>query len=309
MMHGSAIMERANLTAGLAFGLMLAAGLGFAVTAGPARAAGPAVPPPAAALQPVTPDAPAPVVTALAAHRASYKVTLWKSTGTKSPTAAGGRVDYEFSGSACEGYSQNFRQITELQPAEGATRLSDMRSATFEDGDARSFSFDVTTTTDNNSTDVIDGRAVKKDAALAIQISKPSREIIDVGQTVLFPTEHLEHILAAARAGQNMFSAKVFDGSDDGKKVYDTAAIIGHPLTGPAGDPAPGAKALDKIRRWPVSISYYEEDKKDEGPAYILGFELYENGVSRALRFDYGDFVLAGEMTSFDLLPSKGCAK
>jgi hypothetical protein len=289
---------------------VLAMGAGLALQTGGVLAAGPAVAPPAVTLQSAAPQPPAmPEALPLAAHRAAYRVTLFKSTGTKSPTSANGRVSYEFSGSPCEGYTQNFRQITELQPAEGATRLSDMHSATFEDGEAHSFAFNVTNSSDNGGTGVIDGRAVKQATALAIQISKPARETIDVDQEVLFPTEHLKHIIAAARAGQNLFGAKVFDGSDDGKKVYDTTAIIGRPIAGPADDHDVNAALLENVRRWPVSISYFEEDKKDEGPAYILGFELYENGVSRALRFDYGDFVLAGELTALDLLPSKSCGK
>ena len=247
----------------------------------------------------------------LAPHRASYRVVLFKSTGTKSPTSARGRVSYEFTGSACDGYSQIFRQITELQPAEGATRSSDMRSATFEDGEEKSFSFDVKTTSDGNPPDVVDGHAVKKgNDVLAIQLSKPSSQTIDVDNAVLFPTAHLKRILTAARAGQHILGVKVFDGSDDGKKVYDTTTIIGHPVTAPADDMgAAHVVAMDSMRRWPVSISYFEEGRKDESPAYSLGFELYENGVSRALRFDYGDFVLGGELATLELLPTSDCAR
>jgi hypothetical protein len=287
---------------------LVVSGAGLMAWRQDASAAGPAVAPAAVARPPLSaPPGEAPVP--LVAHRAAYRVTLLKSIGTKSPTSAHGRVSYEFSGSSCEGYTQNFRQITELQPAEGATRLSDMRSATFEDADGHTFAFNVTTSVDNGGSDVIDGRAVKKDASLAIQISKPARETIDVDQQVLFPTEHLERILAAARADQHLVGVKVFDGSDDGTKVFDTTAIIGKPIMGPAGDRGVDSSLLDKVRRWPVSISYFEEGHKDEGPAYILAFDLYENGVSRALRFDYGDFVLAGEMTNLELLPTKTCAK
>ena len=59
------------------------------------------------------------------------------------------------------------------------------------------------------------------------------------------------------------------------------------------------------MQRWPVTISYFDPGKKDQGPSYTLAFELYENGVSRALEFDYGDFSLGGEMTSLDLLPTR----
>ena len=63
------------------------------------------------------------------------------------------------------------------------------------------------------------------------------------------------------------------------------------------------------MKRWPVTISYFEEDKKDNTPNYVLSFDLYENGVSRALKLDYGDFVLAGEMKQLEFLPSKPCKK
>jgi hypothetical protein len=291
----------------LALTTVLALGATLGLSSRSGYAAGPAVPP-VGVVKPAV-DSDLAGVLALSPHRASYRVTLLTSTGTKSPTSAQGRVSYEFSGSRCEGYSQNFRQITELQPAEGATRLSDMRSATFEDADEKNFAFNVTTSLDNGGNDVIDGRAVKKNDALAIQISKPSRQTIDVDQTVLFPTEHLRRIIAAARADERMLGVKVFDGSDDGKKIFETTTIIGRPILTPAEDPGVDSALLAKVKRWPVSISYFEEGKADEGPSYTLAFDLYENGVSRALRFDYGDFVLAGAMTNLELLPTKTCAK
>ena len=33
-------------------------------------------------------------------------------------------------------------------------------------------------------------------------------------------------------------------------------------------------------------------------PVYAIGFELYENGISRELRLDYGDFIIDGTMSS-----------
>jgi len=240
-----------------------------------------------------------------AAHRATYDLKLIKSVGAKSPTSARGRLLYEFTGSPSDGYAQEFRQVTEVQPAEGTTRLSDMRSATFEkDGD---FSFYVKTISDDNAPEVVSGEAVKRrNDILAIQLSQPQTETVAVDNKVLFPTEHLIRIIAAAKAGQRLLDVKVFDGSDDGKKIYDTTTIIGRPITGAAPDaPLAHLQAMAEMRRWPVTISYFDPGKKDEGPSYTLAFELYENGISRALRFDYGDFTLGGEMTSLELLPRR----
>jgi hypothetical protein len=101
----------------------------------------------------------------------------------------------------------------------------------------------------------------------------------------------------------------VYDGSETGEKLYETTTYIGHPIADPAVEKAAHIPELDNVRRWPVSISYFETGKKDGAPSYILSFDLYENGISRALRLDYGDFVLAGEMSSLELLSEPTCTK
>ncbi|HEY0440287.1 MAG TPA: DUF1849 family protein, partial [Xanthobacteraceae bacterium] len=60
---------------------------------------------------------------------------------------------------------------------------------------------------------------------------------------------------------------------------------------------------------WPVRVSYFDRAKadSDQTPLYSISFEAYENGVSRALKLDYGEFVLTGEMTSIELKETKPC--
>ncbi|MGH6795701.1 MAG: cell envelope integrity EipB family protein [Methylocella sp.] len=273
----------------------------------PAAAANPATAN-AAPLSAATPDLTKEI--SLVSHRAVYELTLLKSVGSKSPTAAHGRIAYDFTGSDCDGYVQNFRQVTELQPAEGPTRVSDMHSATFEDGGGRSFDFKMQTSIDNATAEAVDGKAWKSAGGLiSVNLSKPKHDKFELDPDVVFPTEHLKRILAAAEAGQNLLEVKVYDGSETGENVYETTTYIGRPVAGPALEKAAHIPELDNMRRWPVSISYFEAGKKDDAPSYILSFDLYENGISRALRLDYGDFVLAGEMSSLELLSEPACAK
>jgi hypothetical protein len=49
------------------------------------------------------------------------------------------------------------------------------------------------------------------------------------------------------------------------------------------------------------------EKSGEQVPVYAITFELYENGVSRALLLDYGDFILSGEMTSLEMKDAKTC--
>jgi hypothetical protein len=255
-------------------------------------------------------DAVAPEKISLASHRAVYDLTLLKSTGTRSPTAAHGRIAFDFTGSPCDGYVQNFRQLTELQPAEGPTRISDMRSASFEDAEGRTFEFKIQTTIDNGTTEVTDGKALRSPSgSLQVSLNKPKHETFELDPGVVFPTAQLKRIVMAAEAGQNVLEMKVYDGSESGEKVYDTTTYIGRPASGLPVEKAAHIPELETMRRWPVSISYFESGKTDDAPAYVLSFDLYENGISRALRLNYGDFVLAGEMSSLELLSTPSCAK
>jgi hypothetical protein len=244
----------------------------------------------------------------LAPHRAVYDLTLLRSSGLKAPTGAHGRINYDFSGSSCEGYVANFRQMVELDPPEGPQRLTDMRSATFEDGDGKNFRFQIDTRIDGELNENIDGSVARTaDGALAVKLQRPKSTSFDLDRGILFPTEHIKHILAAAKAQETTLEAKVFDGSETGEKVYDTLTVIGHPLDSPAAEQAAQNEALKGMARWPVAISYFDPEKKDGTPSYVMSFDLYENGIARALKIDYGDFILAGEMTSLEILRMPAC--
>jgi hypothetical protein len=126
----------------------------------------------------------------------------------------------------------------------------------------------------------------------------------------------MRRIIAAAREGKSVLEFPVYDGSESGEKLYNTLTVIGHAIE--PGDRMPddaGGKvpALAKLERWPVTISYFDKtDKKseqggEETPVYSITFELYENGISRALILDYTDFTISGEMTSLEMKDAKPC--
>src|SRR3984893_6252461 len=140
-----------------------------------------------AATSPTANAAPLPAATtdftkeiSLVSHRAVYELTLLKSVGSKSPTAAHGRIAFDFTGSPCDGYVQNFRQLTELQPAEGPTRISDMHSATFEDADGRNFEFKMQTSIDSGAGEQVDGIARRSAGGLlSVNLAKPRHNKIE----------------------------------------------------------------------------------------------------------------------------------
>jgi hypothetical protein len=252
----------------------------------------------------------------LAPHRAVYDLRLSKSHGSRGIEAVRGRILYDFSGNACDGYELQFRQVSELDSGEGKTALSDLRSTTWEDGTAKTFRFNSENLLNDKSTDSVDGRAERNAKTVAVNLSKPKDKNFSVPVNAVFPTEHMRRIIVAAREGKSILEFPVYDGSETGEKLYNTLTVIGKAI-------APGEKLpadatgkipeMAKLTRWPVTISYFEQENETEqhtgeqAPVYAISFELYENGISRALVLDYADFTIKGEMTSLELKKPKPC--
>ena len=250
----------------------------------------------------------------LVAHRAAYEISLsgaddHSPPSGQTPVAASGLIAYEFRGSACEGYASNFRQVTQLQRGEGDAISSDISSITYEDGAGKALRFEIEGRSSAKDDPPISGSAARADTgATTVDLAEPTKAKVDLGPDILFPTQHIEHIIAAAKADAGPLQARVYDGSDTGKKVFSTLAVIGKPVTGPSDDAAVSEK-LAGIRRWPVTVSYFDEAAGDQPPEYTLSFDLYENGVSGSLKLDYGAFALAAKLSKIEWLPETSCAK
>jgi hypothetical protein len=252
----------------------------------------------------------------LAPHRAVYDLKLMKSRGSRSIEAVRGRILYDFSGNACDGYALQFRQVSELDSGEGKVALTDLRSTTWEDGDAKTFRFNSENLLDDHQTEAVDGHAERNTKTVAVNLSKPKEKNFTVPVSAVFPTEHMRRIIIAARAGKSILEFPVYDGSETGEKLYNTLTVIGRPIAPgerPPNDAAAKIPELAKLVRWPVTISYFERESEaaqrtgEQTPIYAISFELYENGISRALLLDYSDFTVSGEMTSLELKKSKPC--
>jgi hypothetical protein len=247
-------------------------------------------------------------------HRAIYDLSLGATRANSQVAGVRGRILYDFDGNTCQGYSLDFRQVSELDTGEGKISTSDLRSTTWEGADAKSFKFSSQNFVDENLVDSVDGHAEREATKTAVALEKPEQKNLSLTPGVVFPTEHMVRVINAARAGQSILSFPVYDGSETGDKVFDTLTVIGHQIAPDEhkhDDAAATQSKLADVPRWPVTISYFERGKTDNSaeqtPAYAISFELYANGISRALMLDYNSFVINGKLTSLDFKDTKPC--
>jgi hypothetical protein len=250
----------------------------------------------------------------LAPHRAVYEVSLAKVRSGAGVTELSGRMVYELTGSPCEGYTQTMRFVTRMTNQEGEASVSDLRSSSWEDGAGQRLRFQTSHYRDQQLAEQTEGQAFRGPTTgeVKVELTKPTKQQISLAARVLFPVQHSIKMLEAARAGQHVFAADLYDGSEKGDKLYTTTAFIGGRLAPGASKIAPhfkNAEKLDALPAWPVSLGYYEvgNDRGDALPAYELAFVVFDNGVSHRLFIDYGEFAVRGQLTELTFLEPGTC--
>ncbi len=260
----------------------------------------------------------APVV--FAPHRAIYELSIDGSSAGSGVTSIGGRIVYELTGSACEGYTQNMRFVTVTSNSEGGSQTTDLRTSSWEQVPAQKLRFSSSTYNNDELAEQARGtaqRAGPQDAP-SVELAKPEKKSFAVPKPVYFPMQHSAALIQAARSGKSYFSADLYDGSENGAKVYTTSALIGQRVAPGASSikALAGQKAgttLEAVPAWPVSISYFAQvtdgqaKHKDETPLYEMSYRFHENGVTSNMRLDYGEYALKGELKELVFLEPSTC--
>ena len=264
--------------------------------------------------------APAGAWAQLVPHRAVYDMSLERSDEKGVMTSFNGRMVVDVVAADCEGLATNTRYVFQSGSDSGAMLLTDLRTVQWEAADGSAFRFMTRRYDDLNLTEETDGKARHTAGSLDVELKVPDDRQVSFKGEVLFPAQHLNRLIDAARANQRMFAARLYEGADAGDRIYDTFAVIGRLRAGTGETPETletAAQVLAGLDRWPVTISYFPgpdapaEEREilggEEVPVYAISSELFENGVSRRVVLDYGDFSLKGELTDLVFTPKPNC--
>lgn len=263
------------------------------------------------ALTAVAQASPVQAAALLAPHRAVYDLSLEDADDRSGITGITGRMVYEFDGSACDGYTVKFRFVTRIDTDE-SSRLSDMQTTTYEDGEGKSFSFVTKSFLDQALDKEVKGTATLEANGTAVRLERPAPKTLSVERTH-FPTQHLLELIEKAKQSETFYETTIFDGSEDADRVMTTTVVIGGKEAVEARDPE--REAIDGLRDdrfWPVEIAYFDlsEGNGEEIPSYRIAFKLHENGVTRDLVMDYGDFAMKGLLVDLEMLkPAASCSQ
>jgi hypothetical protein len=246
----------------------------------------------------------------LATYRAVHDLTLDPDKDSPGVASVNARLVTEFAGSECAGYTTTTRFVTQAVDADGDKKVNDSRTVTFETQDGR-LDFDNQSYDDGKLDQVSRGTAQRSDAGVSVKLAKPDRKTITFPADLEFPTGQVAIALDAARAGKHFLAFTGYDGLDDGESPSPTTIVIGAASTDPSdvGDETAIAEAgFAAMPHWPVTISYFSAAAgTDNTPDYTMSAIMYDNGIMRQLKLNYGNFALVGKLVQLDLLPAKSC--
>ena len=241
----------------------------------------------------------------IAPHRALYSMSLGSTRTDSGVIDANGTMDYEWC-ETCNGWTIEQRYRLKMRYAESHAVEIASSFVTWESKDGLRYRFNQRQTRNGRLDQEIRGEA-RLDGpgkgGVAV-FTKPHPHIIQLPPGVLFPSMHTILLIDKAEAGTTFVSRQVFDGAAD-ENAVQVSAVIGARVT---ARPA-SAKLSPLLERpgWYVRLAFFPVEATAEEPDYELGMHLLDDGVSRDMVIDYGDYSIHAKLDDIEALAKPHC--
>jgi hypothetical protein len=241
----------------------------------------------------------------IAPHRALYTMTLGSTKGDSGVTTATGTMAYQW-GESCDGWTVEQRYRLKIGYSDQADVDIASNFVTWEAKDGLQYRFNQKETRNGEGNEAVHGEAHLDgpEQGGAAEFTTPEPKTMPLPAGTLFPSVHTIMLIEKAKAGENFVSRQVFDGSTEESAVLVSAVI------GPKVEPDPElAKKNPLLNRpgWRVRLAFFPADQNAEKPDYELGMVLLDNGISREMTIDYGDYSIKAKLDDIEALPKPGC--
>jgi hypothetical protein len=258
----------------------------------------------------------------IAAHRALYTMSLAGAKTDSGVTGAHGEMGYQW-GETCDGWTVEQRYTLTINYAESQDVKIVSNFVTWESKDGLRYRFNQKETRNGTVDQEIRGQAQLDGPGKGgtISFEKPQSQTMKLPPGALFPSTHTILLIERAQVGENFISRQVFDGATVEGAVL-VSAVIGPKIdpavkvdpdkanTGakPASNPDPSLS--DPILQrpgWRFRLAFFPADQNAEKPDYELGMTLLDNGISRDMLIDYGDYTIKANLLKIEALGKPHC--
>jgi hypothetical protein len=241
-------------------------------------------------------------------HRALYSMSLGTVKQNSGVVAARGSMVFEW-GETCDGWTVEQRYKLRMHYAEDSEVEIASSFLTWESKDGLRYRF-YQKKLKNGATDGETRGEARLDGigkSGKAEFSKPAAGTIDLAPGVIFPIAHTLLLIERAEAGEQFVARPVFDGTSE-ENAATVSAVIGGSLNADAGAAEePIKNTLLARRSWRMRLAFFAAASGADKPDYELGMRLLDNGVSRDMVLDYGEFAIRAKLDEIEALPKPNC--
>lgn len=244
----------------------------------------------------------------LAPHRAIYEVKLLKASRGGNVADAHGAISIEWQES-CHAWNvdQRFRLGLALDGGHNVETDITFSSSEFKDGSR--YSFNSKTTRNGRQTGHFQGKVARPspNTAAIVRYNQPKRMEVSLPAGTMFPMQHTQAILNAAARGEPRISAHFFEGPrPEDSPFLASTMILGGPNQAQNGVAGDYGNPID-LMWWRIRVALFTGLPDNTEPDFEFAIDLQQDGIARAITFDYQEFSLTGDLRVVERLPRPDC--
>lgn len=247
------------------------------------------------------------ILAGFAPHKALYEIKLAAIHGGSQILNISGQMFYEWK-PACDAWASNHRfNIVYEYTDSGPMNITSVFS-TYEPFDGKTLNFTSERKRDGRVFEELRGQAtLDADQSGVAKFTLPDGLNFELPAGTLFPMGHSLDIARKIKEGKKLYTATIFDGSDEEGPV-EVNAFIGKPVEKMI--PAADNQAIDaKLLASPatnVRLAFFPLNNPESSPDYEMNLVFHENGIISDMLIEYEDFTISQKLVALEPV-SGGC--
>lgn len=239
----------------------------------------------------------------LVSHKAIYDIRMKSSAAGAQVLDVRGKMLYSFKKS-CDGWISDHKFSLDYEYTGTPPVKVESKFTSFEKFDGSLLNFSSNRLANGEPDQEL--RGIARISAKKAIYSIPEDLSFDLSKITLFPAMHTVKLIEAAKGGQKILNATVFDGSDDQGPVEINAVIV------KKVNLEPDAK-LDKDLvgkdGWLMRLAVFpkSEDDNQSISDYEMTMTLQENGIISDMVVDYHNFSISQKLVAIEQVKDDVC--
>lgn len=246
---------------------------------------------------------------ALAPHKAVYDIEMTARRSSSQVLNIHGQMYFALQPS-CEAWSTDHRFNLYYEYADSPPMQITSDFTTYEPLDGKSFDFNSRRKRDGELYQELRGTALRdNDGLVHVTYTAPDGLTFEMPKEGLFPMAHTARMMDSIRGGGKVYSAVVFDGSDEEGPI-EINTIVGKPMTvseSMKADPAIDQSLLNSPAR-KVRMAFFPVADDNPAADYEMDIVVHDNGVISDMAVDYGEFSVSQKLVALEKVNAPACS-